>query len=71
MSARQNHITVRIRYSRSQQTITYRGVGVFGRINMSTLSVKMPPAAITGGTTRGLYWSAILSAVASDLVVRF
>lgn len=65
--ARQNHITIRVRYSRSKQVLTYRGVGVYGQVNMSTLSQQLPQAAITGGATRSEYWAAILNAVAARI----
>lgn len=68
MSARQNHFTIRVRYSRGQQVIEYRGVGVFGRVNMSTLTKVLAPGPITGGTTRAVYWNAILTAVAADVL---
>lgn len=68
MSARQNHMTIRVRYSRSQQFIEYRGVGVFGRVNMSTLTHSVAPGPIVGGTTKALYWNAILVAVAADVL---
>jgi hypothetical protein len=66
--ARANKFTIQIITSRSQQHIEWRGVGTFGRINMSTLAHHMPPGPITGGTTKALYWNAILIVVAADVL---
>jgi hypothetical protein len=63
MSSRQNSFTIRVRYSRGQQVIHFRGVGVYGRVNMSTLTQAIAPGPITGGATKALYWHGILTAV--------
>jgi hypothetical protein len=67
--ARQNHITIRVRYSRNEQTLVYRGVGQYGKINMSTLTQQLPTTPKTGGSGSSEYWSAILGQVAAYLSV--
>jgi hypothetical protein len=61
-------MTIRVRYTRSQQYVTFRGVGVYGRINMSTNPHVLPPTAITGGNSQATYWNAILVQVAAAVL---
>jgi hypothetical protein len=66
--ARQNRITVSVRYTRTQQVITYKCTGIFGRKSVSLPSIVIPATGIVGGATTDLYWNAILTSVAASVL---
>jgi hypothetical protein len=66
--ARQNRITVSVRYTKTQQVITYKCTGLFGRQSVSLPSIVIPATGIVGGVTTDLYWNAILTSVAASVL---
>jgi hypothetical protein len=66
--ARQNRITISVRYTKTQQVVTYKCTGLFGRKSVSLPSIVIPATGIVGGTTTDLYWNAILNTVAASVL---
>jgi len=66
--SRQNRITISVRYTKTQQVVTYKCTGLFGRNSVSLPSIVIPATGIVGGATTDLYWNAILNTVAASVL---